>query len=409
MIEKALRESLAARVATPPALDDPAGRAIRRGQARLRRRRAASGAAALVLFSGLLSGAVAGRRAWLLEQAGERGGPPAAAARVDEPAPPPVVDVTPFATGTGGAATSRAPVGGSASRLRTAVEPDVRVGNAVFTAGGERIDLGGSAPVTAVYRVPAGLVYLGDGLRLQRTHTQSVFLTGRPDGWALSPDGTRLAYAADEYLTVGDLTDRGLTVRVAVPIDRGVTPVAFAGDKLVLARGGQFDFMNVDGGYSPTWSRDVLAVYGARSGRLAGLVRSGESACLAELSFKPAGLAVERVGTCRFKLTAGLGARLSPDGRWLAVPGVAGVSLVDLDAAFAAGRAVDRAKGSTTKVIIACPGLADPPPAWLSGSTLATANAKGPLRCRTDGGSQAAALPTGAGTGWSYVPRLSGT
>lgn len=401
MIEEALRKSFAGRVATPPAVDDPAGAAIRRGRAMRQRRAVGSSAIVLVLFVGLLGGAVVARRAWLTEQAAQRGAPPAAAPSAIQVAPRAIPNEP---APTAGASPGRTVVGGSASPGLAAADPDVLVGDTLWTAGGDRVELVASNPVTAAYRVPAGWVYLAGELRLRRAGKGWLPLAPRPDGWALSGDGERLAYVANRRLIIGDLTEDGLTKRTTVEVAAGVTPVAFVGDRLVINRNGQFDFMNVDGAYTPTWLSTVVAVYGTRSGSLAGLVRSGPLVCLAELGFRPTGLTVQRLGSCGFKLAAARAAKLSPDGAWLAVPGATGVSLVDLAKSFAAGKSTGKSTGKTEKYVVACPGLATPPPTWLSGSTLATADRRGALRCHTDGSSEWARLPHGIAAGWAYVP-----
>jgi hypothetical protein len=392
MIEDALRKSVAARVASPPALDDPASPAIRRGRAIRRRRTVGSGAAVLVLFAGLLGGAVVARRGALSGDLATPLAPPAAAPSGLDAAPL-AVDDRVSALGSSGT-----PDGNSARPGRAGLEPDVWVGNAVWTPTGERLALTASRPVTTVYRVPAGWVYAADQVRLLRPDGGSVALVGQPDGWALSADGARFAYVAGGRLTVADLDERGLSVRSSVPVASGVAPVTFVNDRLVITRGGtSFDFMNVGGAYTPTWSDKVLAIYGPRSGNLAGLVQTRSGACLAELAFKPTGLVAVRTGGCRLKLTAARAAQLSPNGDSLAVPGPTGVSLVNLGATFAGDKTV----------LTPCPGRATPAPTWLSGNTLATLGERGPLRCHTDGSSDPATVPRGVGAGWAYVPRLA--
>jgi hypothetical protein len=383
VLEDALREMFAARVDGSPAVGDPAGAAIRRARAVRRRRSAATSVAVGLALAITLSGAVTLREHLL----------PSPASR---PAAAPVV----LADGEGQApeASPSRSTGSPAESLRR-IGLDLRVGNQLWTTDGQQVPLIGVGLVTQVYRVPVGWVYGGaEHVRLLRTNGTSVELTSGDGRWVLSPDGRRLAYVTGRLLRVADVAEQGIGPTSSVPVPDGVTPVAFVGERVVIAtKGGRsYDSLHPKGPYKAAWKGDVAAVYGAVGEAAAGLVRSGGRFCLATLAAADSGLKVSRTGSCELGLTPDSAGRLAPDGAWLAQESAAGQRLVEVAAALA-GKAH----------AVSCPVRSTPRATWTDPSTLATADERGAVLCRTDGTQEVTPLPGGLVSGWQFVPRMA--
>jgi hypothetical protein len=395
-IEDQLRGILAARADMARAMDDPAGRAIRRGRALRRRRALGSGlAAAMVVVLGL-SGAV-WVHARLLPSAdnGGAGGPlvlpldpPASPAGSAEPA---VALVAPEAS------TSE----GDAVR---AIGLDLLVGRQLWTVAGRRYALTGVGKVLQAFRVPLGWVYGGaEQVRLLRLDGSSVTLGAFGPRWLVSPDGARLAYGQSRRLSVHRLGKRGLGGGVTVTVPTRVRPVAFAGGQVVVVSGENGDFGSFapdqpEQPYRPVPTKGLVSVYGPAGDEVAGLVWEDGRAevCLAALQAGRRGLVEVRRGSCRSAPIAGAAkAVLGPDGGWLAEPGPDGTALVEVNRAL---RGIERT--------VACPVVSKAAPVWLDGTTLVVAAERRVVRCRTDGSTEYVALPEDLPAGWAFVPRL---
>jgi hypothetical protein len=420
VLEDELRRAFAARVAAPPALDDPAGRAIRRARVLHRRRVAGSGLAAVTLLTMVLGGAVTLRGQW---PAGDGEG------SVAGPLLPPAPSASPA---TVPSAVKRRAEPAEVVPAGEGLGVDLRVGHELWSDDGKRFTFTGIDEVTRVYRVPLGWVY-GDTERvhLLRADGVSVPLAGPGERWLVSPDGGRLASIAGQKLQVRRIALKGLAPGTTVTVPTGTQLITFAGEHLVIAASasGPFDSLRPEDPYEPTWSTAVVAVYGAVGGRLAGLVRgSGGTVCLATITAGREGLSVGRKGSCRRAApsslpgasaamsatpTAQTGAGgdtggvttaapgelsgvLAPGGKWLAEPHAGGIALTAFD------RALD---GEDRPVL--CPVDRAVDTAWVDDTTLLVADGRGAVRCRTDGSARPVTLPDGLAADWAFVPRLA--
>lgn len=388
MLEDSLREMFASRVETPPAVDDPAGAAIRRGR-RLRRRNAVSSsiAAAVALMITLIG--VVSLRGWAAPDGG--GSRPAGLAGEvdrgsDAPQPP-----RPTAT----------PISAPRPGVDTGIGLDLRVGDQLWTTDGRQLPLSGVGEVTRAYRVPSGWVYGGaKKVRLMRTDGSSVALSGEEDRWVLSPDGGRMAFVIGTMLHVADIGPEGMAVRASLDVPPGTLPVAFLGERIVISgatgasRG--YDILDPVRPRNPTWNAAVAAVYGVHDGAVVGLVRRAGRSCLAALGSRAAGLQVAHTGTCASGAPADKTVgRLAPDGGWLAEGAPNGLALLDVTRALLGQR-----------MTAYCPVRSAVPPAWADSSTIVGADQRGAVRCRTDGSEQVVPLPPGIGDGWQFVPKM---
>jgi hypothetical protein len=197
LLEDALRETFAAKVATTPTVDDAAGRAIHSG-VRLRRRRIALNTLAVMLTIVAVSGSVAALSV-------SRGRD---------------VMVAP----------------GSSSRPPAAVPPlDVLAGNMILSAEGGVIPLAELPPVTGALRVPDGWLVTTwaeePGLyHVARTGATTTLVSGTRA--AVSPDGSRVAWSFRGEIYLADRRGNETTVVDRTPAPPGLAPV------LVTATGG---------------------------------------------------------------------------------------------------------------------------------------------------------------------------
>jgi hypothetical protein len=386
MLEDRLRDLFAERAEPIPATIDAAGRAMRRAR-RIRRRQVAvtsvaAAAVLVVIVAGL--GSLGG---W---QAGEDQRSIAPVAPFDVTAEP--TDLSP--------PSAAPPVVASAHPHRNDVGVDLRSGNQLWTADGKRLALTGVGEVTRIYRVPRGWVYGGEAqVRFMRPDGGSMGSIGAGDGWIVSPDGGRIAVVVADALHVARLDDSGIAVEATAAIPAGTAPVAFAGERVVLAGPSSTGYGLLDPARpaAPAWNRDVLAVFGQHRSGLAGLVRRAGSGtpCLAVLRAAP-GLPVLHAGGCGPHLVRTTGVpRLSPDGAWLAVTDATSLSIIDVARATSGHPATKR-----------CPVRPSVAPAW-AGSVIVTADERGLIRCRTDGRLDVVSPPAGIGSGWQVVPALT--
>lgn len=381
-IEELLRESFAAQVADQPALHAPADRAIRTGRA-VRRRR--------TLF-GLLGSVVA----VLVAGAG------VATVPASRPAPRPLPSPAPS-------------VAVPANRLAlTMLVP--RTG--LVLADGRTVDLTAYSPVDA-YAMSGGWLVLGQ-------NNQSSLLLVTPDGAVHvllrgagdvvpAADGRHLAWVADGQLRLGHLDGVSIVVDHATAAPTEGIPVAVTGSAVVIGgttTGKHYDRLDVwvpaSGGYVAHWDRtpaNVTWVLGAAPDghSLLGTVlgpAGGTQVCLALLD-PTRHLAVTRTA-CRFDYM-GAFARMSPDGRWLAMDylgtdNVMGTALVDLSTVFDQPRIVRQ--------------WPYPLGYWLDATTMVTRSGTGPaVRLRVG---QDAAEPTdipvlSGGSDYTWVPPPTGS
>ena len=375
MLEDSLRNMFASRVESQPPARDPASAAIGRGRA-IRRWHTAGSTVAAAMVLVLTVGGVTSLNGWWRLENGTSG--PAISFDIGPATPPPVAS----------------PAGD------TGIGLDLRVGNRLWTMDGRQLRLDGVGEVTQTYRVPDGWVYSGESsVRFLRTDGTSVSLSGEDGRWVLSPDGDRIAFVVDEMLYVAQLKPSGLAVRSSVAVPAATSPVALLDDQVIIHVGSEgFDLLDPVRGYVPVQNPDVTAIYGVRGDSIAALVRwDGEpGACLADLRPTADGLRVGRTGGCDLDLRPDAPAdRLAPGGGWLAERRASEVALVD----------VERALGGE-EAVLDCPASSSVPPAWADAKTILTADARGLVRCRTDGTQQVLRLPDGVGGGWQLVPRL---
>ncbi|WP_139307141.1 hypothetical protein [Micromonospora pattaloongensis] len=377
-MEDSLRAMFSARVAAAPPPDDVAAYAIRRARALRRRQGAASSVAAAAALALILGGAV-----WLRDRAERQSGPmPGFAAGYDAPAGTPAA--------TPGLVHS------------TRIGLDLRVRDRLWTADGRNLALDGVGEVRGAYRVPAGWIYGGASqVRLLREDGVSTLLTGSAPHWVVSQDGRRLAALSGTALRVATIGPAGLTTIDKLAVPAGATPVAFLGERVVLAappgRSGH-GFVDPRSPLEVSWRPEVVAVYGPRAAGMVALVtRPGEPGrCLAELRAGPGVLQTGRVGACATPARAdGRGSALSPRGDRLAEPGDRELTLLDVERAL---------QGRDARV--GCPVRTTVPPAWADGGTVVGGDDRGVVRCGTDGTHERLPLPPGVGPGWRFVPRL---
>jgi hypothetical protein len=392
VLEKDLRELFAARVDRAPAVDDPAGRAIRSARTIQRRRTAGSCVAAALVLAVALGGL-----AQLRESAG-------AGHRVSggDTLPPPRETVAPDpAPSEARAMARRAPWSRPADPGVRRLGLDLRVGHEVWTVNGERYPLTGVGLVTRMYRVPLGWIYGGEEhVRLLRPRGASIDLVSFASGWLVSPDGSRLAYVRGRHLSVRRIVENGLAPGPSVTVPAGTRPVAFAGDQVIVSggKGGPFDSLRPERPYRPTWNRTVAAVFAGGTEAATGLVRDGrgDRLCLARLMPGPDGLAAVARGGCGLGLPTATTAAVAPGGAWLAVRSAAETRLVQIKLALSGADNAARR----------CPSGVDGA-AWVDNETVLVPGDGAVLRCRTDGTAHTLSLPDGVTANWALVPALA--
>ncbi|MEH0938684.1 hypothetical protein [Micromonospora psammae] len=382
-LERALRETLSRRVATPrPLAADPAGVAIRRAR-RAQRRRTLTGLALAGVTTVLVTAGMA-----------QLGGQPG------RPTTPTVVLGDPQ----GVATTSAWPVVPPPPARPVEGAVDLIVGSALVTADAKRYDLG-VGPADRAQRLPDGGGWLVVGRPTAAKRSLWAVPAGGPpqvllagaEEVVLSPDGRQVAWRDGDQIFAGGIIANQIIATVGVTAPAGAVPARFVGDR-VLVRGGPrsggYLLWRPSAGALPTGGdRDVRDVYGVLpDGRLAGRVTVGGRSCLALLD---SDLTPVRTGCGPTPAADGLGA-VSADGRWLLVNGRAGardgallVDLTTLDAAVP-----DRPVGPTITGEVA----------WTGSAGAAYADRGGALaQLRPDrvlaGGSAASTLVSGLAAG----------
>jgi hypothetical protein len=329
LLEDELRRTLADRVASPPAVEHLADRAIA-GAARLRRGRALAASlatAALVALAGGAAVAIVGD-------------PP----REHTAIPGPSASVAPVP-----------PVAG--------LPTDVLVLDAagrgwILTRDGDSVPLGEAA--AQAWRVDDGwLVVSADGRRLwlvTGSGSRTTLVEGESvmvsEGTAQRP-GIQVAWAAGGVLRLGTFVDGRIDnpvtatgVRAASGVN--LRPWRVVGETLVLAGttiGGGLDVWDywtpargefVPSGTGSANPAGLLAVLGVSGNRALGISANGPgdtSGCLGE--FDPDGLVPLRSAcTHTFSVGVDVGIVPSPDGRWWAVIRTGGVALYDADSVW---------------------------------------------------------------------------
>lgn len=380
VLENSLREMFAAQAEHPPPVSDVATTVIRKGR-RVRRGRAAVGGMAGVLALAGMVGGVVSLQEWWLAEPDTRTGVVTAVLPPSDPAP--------------------AIMEGRELPWRGAGRGvEVRLVNRVWTADGQRPLLRAAGLVAQAYRTPHGLVYGGDSdIRIRRGEEAVDLATGVAT-WLPSPDGERIAFTSDGEVLVAPLHPGGLGQAQRAAVPAGVTPVAFWGERVVLAGPdpGTFDVWDPSGPFEPAWTRDLVTVYGQVEGDLIVLVGGPGSYCVAavpagETGLRPAGAA----GCSRpVPVTADGYGWLAPGGDWLALPSGAHVALVALSGDAAAAEPVN------------CPRDPAVTPIWWDERTLLTADDTGVVSCTVDGSVERLGRPDGIGSRFEFVPPLGG-
>lgn len=398
MLEDELREMFAARAQTLPAAADPAGRAIRQARRTTRRRRTATGTMTVFAFATVLGGAVAAQ------------GLGAAATTAADP------NRVTFQNLFGG----EAPVAARQTQLPTMQLPvDLLVGQQLWTADGQRVNLDHDGDVAMIAKVPDGWVYSDSSTvrLLPNSAGEPVKLSGQAD-WAVSHDGSRVATNDQGNLAVTKVTggDRGTTV-ASSPVPETAAPVTFFGDRVVVSSENGFDYWSAapDSLYTQTWNAELLAVFGSAGANVAvGIVRGkGDLLCLVDVTAVKKGLKTgaqlgcgDLVGRAMVKMHAAL----SPDGRLLAVASPSGLQMIDLDKAriqAAANSDKKQAQAQLPALVLRadCPITAVEAVVWSDSRTaLAQTDADGIFACRNDGTKLQVALPPDVQPGWTMIP-----
>jgi hypothetical protein len=371
MLEDELRQAFTERVELTPSAAGRADAAIRRGRATGKRRTIYTGFAAVLAFAMLIFGVTYWQT--LVKPAD---GLSFSADPTALPQPTPLASINP---------SSIAGVG-----------LDLRIGNGVLTADGHRIELSGVGDVIRVYRIPVGWIYGGKaGFQVMTADGGLVVGGGDGDDWTVSADGRRVAYVDDTLLTVAEMWQSGFVPKAHVTVPRGSSPVAFVGTKVLITSraGSSYVEVGADGTARPTWNPSVLAVFGARSDAVAGLV--DERRCLAAL--KPSGrdgVVAQPTAVCGLAEPTPASS-LSPDGNWLVQPTATGLRFIDVAGAIG-GKPADKA----------CAAQGVRATAWVNPITVAAKYADGVLRCDIYGARAVVTLPETIGDDWHLVPRI---
>jgi len=304
LIEEGLRSTFATRVAAPPALEDLADTAIRRGRG-IRRRRTVVGAVAAILAVVAVGVGVVPTL--------HRGGP-----------------TTP-AAGPNGAGTVTLPV-------------DVLANDRILRASGGSValtDLGGT-PERA-YEVSGGwivtvtdtsgqesAVWFIDASGTRRALATGVKVMVSP-GSADRP-GPQIAWT-DDLVHLGTFADGA--VSAVATTKAPLAPVRVVGGALILAGGQTWDdWFPARGAYKAAASTLVLlGVVGASAdnSQVLALYAEGASQCLGQLD--PNGFVPKRT-TCRLSVGPDDTLYPSPDGRFLALRTAGSVAIYDTDNAW---------------------------------------------------------------------------
>jgi hypothetical protein len=339
MLEDELRETFAAKAGSPPpgplaSLDGVADAAIR-GAARVRRRRRA----AVTGTSGFLAFAVATVAILHTLTAGAPSGQPAAQGSATEPL-----------------LEQRSSPGTTPST--PAVPPEMRevdaIGPSAQAATKIRLQLPAKSTVTAAYQAKDGYLVVNtqpDGdkqLVLQDDNEQQQVLVDDASNITVAKNGDTVAWASKGKMNVGTRTGRDskkIADSRSVEVPENTEPVTFVGTDLVISNETQgFDVWHTERGYSQTWDKTVVRVFGGTADNLGVYAEVRATApdismCLALLQFDQPFKTVSRI--CGLPVAAKAGGRISPDGHWLAYPveGNKQVAILDLTKVFTGGTA----------------------------------------------------------------------
>ncbi|HEY8473095.1 MAG TPA: hypothetical protein VIL37_10745 [Natronosporangium sp.] len=248
-------------------------------------------------------------------------------------------------------------------RLSTDLVGDGTTGELVLaTAHGQTIPLGPIEDVSAAYRFGEGWAVVSG----QPGTTRLWWVTGQEEPRpllagmdAIVVGHGQVAWQRGVILSAATLTADGqLADRVSTAAPRGDgLPVGFVQEAVLMERTGStgWDTWHPGhGDYRPTWTDDVLEVYGSPSPSTVGLVPplpGADGPCLAQLDIE---LEVDGVSCVPEQLSPDAPGAVSPRGDWL----LNGSLLVDLQKAFSGAR--DEA---VTEVADAAPAVTTP--VWL--------------------------------------------
>lgn len=370
-IEDELRTAFAERTRTLPAIDDPAGTAIRHARAIRRRRGIAGTTAAVLVVLAASGGALRYTGGWDRARS---------VTELQAEAPPQVA------------------AGNTMDR---------RVGQELWTADGHRYALSEVGHVRWVHRVPAGWLYAGDtgGVRLLIQDRSSLDLDIDGTGVVVSPDGGRIAWRKADpkvntvTIAAATLTEKGVADVVSANAPEGTEPVGFAGPRVLLrqlvdTKRYQFDFWTVGHTFTPTWVDKISALYGEYGAGVVGQVPVSGEECLALFDADAKGLHSARQ-RCGLGLTAAADGALSPAGRWLAVRTLTTLRVFDLQAAFG---------DKPGKAMTCSADAATGPPIWIDPKHVVATTYKGWAVCTTTGAGVAVDDPALAQLVWMPVP-----
>jgi hypothetical protein len=238
------------------------------------------------------------------------------------------------------------------------------IGPSAQAATKVRFQLPAASTVTAAYQAKDGYLVVntqpdGDKQLVLQDDSQKPpqVLVDDASNIAVAKDGKTVAWAAQGQMNVGsrnngdgggnkrDDSGKKITSKVSTDVPQDTQPVTFVGDKLVISSESQgFDVWHTDRGYSPSWDKSVVRVFGGTTdngGVYAEVGAAGADTpmCLAQLLFDQPFTVKSKI--CGLPVAAKIGGRISPDGRWLAYPveGLKQVAIVDLTTVFAGAKA----------------------------------------------------------------------
>lgn len=398
MLEDALRETFAGRVADVPAVLDPAGTAIRRARALRRRQQAVAGTALALAVTLVVSGA------WWVRSAAGTGRSPepmagaAAGLRADQPAMGPV-DAAPAEP----SSSAPSPPSGSALKL------DLFNGSTILAADGRGLPIADVAAGTSVDRVPDGWLYTSASARTRLLRADGTSVDVGIDGeqFVVSADGTRVAWmaarpAAQPTLKLAELTGDYVRDVVTTPVPVGTSPVALVSGRVVVASKQGYDYWDPSQLiFKPTWNsavREVLGQYGDFAVATVDAVPGGSDSkpggCLALFSLAGDGLHDTRQTCQPIGLSGQLPNVLSPTGRWLAIANGRRTQLVDLSTVF------DRPSGPSCVFPSSVENMA-----WEDDGHLVVRTSSGWQRCTTDAVVTSVDTTARAADSWTLVSR----
>jgi hypothetical protein len=405
MLEDALRETFAGRVAEVPAVLDPAGAAIARARTVRRRQHAVASTALALAVTLVVSGTWWARGAVGPGRSPERLAStavgPAASARpsVGPPGVRPADDAPPQAAP---AVPQRSVPAGAALKL------DLFDGATILTPDGRGLSVPNVASGSTVDRVPDGWLYTSAsaGTRLMRLDGKSVDVGIDGDRVVVSADGTRVAWmaareTAQPTLKLAELTGDSLSGVLTTPVPPGTAPVALVGSRVVVASKQGYDYWDpTKVTFRPSWISSVHDVYGQYGDFAVAAVDAPgkpdleQGTCVALLSLADDGLRDTRQLCQPIEAGGGPPNALSPDGRWLAVAAGTKAQLIDVSAKSAQPSPPNCAFPSTVLNM-----------AWEDGGHLVVRTSNGWRRCTTDAAVTSVDTTARPTSDWTLVSR----